>query len=87
MELWINLCGKFKELPIFICWGVWKLRNDVLFNNKRQHYDVVCSKMIAYFQEHFKKEKTKKQRLIISPVISSTNVVGLFDGIPQYGIS
>lgn len=64
----------------FICQGMWRYRNDAIFNNKKQHIVVNCNKIIGFFLEHFREDKTKN-RLIIDPVISEFNVVDYFDGV------
>ena len=57
-----------------------------MFNNRKQNSPRMCSKVIGFFKEYNKKEKQKKHRSIIEPLISGETTVGYFDGASQLGL-
>ena len=57
-----------------------------MFNNRKQNSPTMCSKVIDLFKEYNKKEKQKKHRSIIEPLISGETIVVYFDGASQLGL-
>lgn len=53
---WQNwICNKhvesFKEFPLFVCWGIWLLRNRVLFEDQSVNKKLVVFIIRVAFQE------------------------------------
>ena len=78
---WYQKKEKYKELPFFIFWEVWKIRNRCLFQEIKPFVHVIVAKIIAYLYEWRKEYSHKDKNIFKSPFFFVENIIyGFFDG-------
>jgi len=78
-QAWIKENYQYKALAVFVCWGIWKCRNALIFYDEYPLLTVSCLRIINYFKEFWQGQKVVKIR-IDTPFSSSSYLVGFFDG-------
>lgn len=78
-DRWIIEHKRHKSLPLFICWGVWLLRNGIIFEDRLLNWMNTGIKIISFFKEFFKETKPRRIRVVPSLDIN-LELVGFFDG-------
>jgi len=85
LEKWYKKVRNHKELPVFICWGVWRTRNYMIFENKSQNSSMVFNRILDVYNESYKEKVFKRNRAIRQPSLIDVIVVGYFDGAALLG--
>lgn len=80
VQMWLKHNWRFKELPLFISWEIWKSRNALIFEDQFSSPSLVCSRAISHFLEFCSLSAGPKRRLIKSPLLNWSLPVGFFDG-------
>jgi len=80
---WSQTFRKHKSLFIFICWGIWRCRNDRIFNGIQASFEQVGSGIIGLYLDWGVEEGARSRRRIIEPLIIDSYPVGFFDGAAQ----
>jgi hypothetical protein len=74
---------KIKVLPLFISWGIWSVRNSVIFKEKAIVPEIIAATSLSIFA-HFPQEKNKPVIRAIHPeLIDSSLPWAYFDGASQ----
>ena len=58
---------KYKELPLFIIWYIWKARNQSIFEDKMPSLYSISAIYIVFFFDFAKERKHKVNKIQISP--------------------
>jgi len=83
---WTRTFRKYKGLFIFVCWGIWRCRNNVIFNGIQSTGEQIGAGIIGHFLEcGVEEQRTDRGRRIIEPLVIEDYPVGFFDGAAQEG--
>ena len=55
------------HLPLFICWGVWLFRNNIIFEDRSSNWLNSGLRILASYKEHLSAIKIRKERVITAP--------------------
>jgi len=83
-DRWIIEHKEHKSLPLFICWGIWLLRNGIIFEDRPLNWMNSGIKIISFFKEFFKETKRSRIR-VVPPLDTNYELVGFFDGAAANG--
>jgi len=81
---WIIEHKRHSSLPFFICWGVWLLRNGIIFEDRRSHWMFSGMKILSLYKEFYKEPKQAICRKIPA-IVFDFNLIGFFDGAAASG--
>lgn len=85
LEKRYNNVQNFKELHVYIFWGIWRARNLFIVENISQNVYVVSKKKLSSFRENYKEKDYIRHVTISAPTLSDGVVVGYFDGAAMLG--
>jgi len=83
-DRWSTVHKRFKSLPLFICWGVWLLRNGILFEDRVLNWVITGIKILSLFKDFIKGLQPRKIR-VDRLLDTDFELVGFFDGAAVSG--
>ena len=83
---WFHTKVKFKELPLFTVWEVWKSRNKCIFEDKNPSSCHICTRLLCSLNEFSTYKHNLKHNVIRNPVIGEDVSTCYVDGAPKDGL-
>jgi hypothetical protein len=80
LKNWFLQFPKLRHIPFLVCWGIWKFRNKIMFENWNRLDQMIVLNIILSFKEYTVKEDKDKLDFILNPIYFDDNPIGFFDG-------
>jgi len=81
---WKNSGHSHQSLLIFICWGLWRSRNEIIFEDRFPDCSLTFSRILGLYKDYGMGSLLPRKTLrIIEPLLLDTYPVDFFDGAAQ----
>lgn len=82
---WINRQSIHSSFPLYFFWGLWKMRNMILFDDFKLSLQHARSYIIHYVSDAPIQQRQPRLHLLFSPQVDNGRSCGFFDGAAQRG--
>lgn len=85
LHRWYLLFPDSISFPLFFIWGIWKLRNHILFDGAIFNFQSSLQYILQILSGALKKRINYKSKSMYCPLITDNGPFGFFDGVEQCG--